>query len=538
MTSRAYETLDNGDDAPAVYEVEGLARDIPDVIKLPGSQRSLGAMAVALVTFAAVAGGAFGIEAAVGAAGALPVLVGSVVLAFFWSATQAMVAAELATMFPSNGGYMTWCLHGLGPTAAYVNAGNMIFSAACNLPLYPVMFASYVDSSFPGMSDGALWGVKLLALLFTLALNVAGIEAVELAALVLSILVQVPFIAIPITAAVTGQTFDWSAVASIAPDWRANMSVFISTLCWNSQGWMNIGNLAGAVRNPQRSFPIGLAMAVVAVAACYMIPVALCVALAPDLSAWNTGYFTTLGGNVAPWLGPLTTVAAAMSAANNFVPQLGTTARALRFAALYNMVPVSQLRRNWARTGAPVPALLLQAVLVGVLMSFSFGVLVTVNVMFYNVGLALQFAAFLRLKYTQPTLLRPYAVPGGRTGAWIVVLSFASVLAVSLWAAMIDAGVALAGVAGVNVVFLIAGLAWTRWGFIEGTMEAVDEAEASGADPAAAAAAVDLKSRASALLPRPSARWWAASRWGGIADVSIDAAALNDGSETHEGDEN
>ncbi len=97
---------------------------------------------------------------------------------------------------------------------------------------------------------------------------------------------------------------------------------------------------------------------------------------------------------------------------------MGTTARALRFAALYNMVPIPWLKRNYARFNTPVTAILiqvgrnlcsvsfrfyavlnLQAVCVAVLMSFSFDVLVVLNVLFYNFGLLLQFAAFLRLKY-------------------------------------------------------------------------------------------------------------------------------------------
>ena len=49
--------------------------------------RKLGAFAVAILSFAAVAGGPYGIEAAVGAAGPLPVIIGCIFLAFAWSCT-------------------------------------------------------------------------------------------------------------------------------------------------------------------------------------------------------------------------------------------------------------------------------------------------------------------------------------------------------------------------------------------------------------------------------------------------------------------
>ena len=395
---------------------EPAADGLCDAPSIASAKRKLGAFAVAIVSFAAVAGGPYGIEAAVGAAGALPVLVGSVVLAFAWSATQALVAAELSTMYPSNGGYITWVVRGCGPVLGFVNAANTITSSVCNLPLYAVLFASYITALYPDIPYGVLWAIKLTSVLAVVVLNVLGIEAVEAASVILSVLVQTPFILIPVVAAIQGRPFAWAAAASVAPAWRGSFSLFVSTLCWNSQGWVNIGNLASEVRNPTSSFPRGLWIAVAAVAVNYIYPVLFCVVLAPDLTLWDSGYFTTLAHDIAPWLGWWTTVGAMFSSANNFLPQLGTTARALRFAALYNMVPVPALRRNWARTNAPVAAILLQSVVVCVLMSFSFDTLVIVNVLFYNAGLALQFCAFLALTYNAPHAARPYAVPGGLLG--------------------------------------------------------------------------------------------------------------------------
>lgn len=107
---------------------------------------------------------------------------------------------------------------------------------------------------------------------------------------------------------------------------------------------------------------------------------ALCFALAPDASLWTTGYFATVGENIAPWVGVWATVAAAFSALNNIQPQMSSMARALRFTALYRMVPVPLLRRNWRRFNTPLPALICQGIVVGILMNFGFNVLVTINV--------------------------------------------------------------------------------------------------------------------------------------------------------------
>ena len=98
------------------------------------------------------------------------------------------------------------------------------------------------------------------------------------------------------------------------------------------------------------------------------------------MSKWTTGYFATVGENISPWVGVWATVAAAFSALNNIQPQMSSMARALRFTALYRMVPIPFLRKNWKRYNTPLPAIIFQAIVVGILMNFGFGVLVTINV--------------------------------------------------------------------------------------------------------------------------------------------------------------
>lgn len=158
---------------------------------------------------------------------------------------------------------------------------------------------------------------------------------------------------------------------------------------------------------------------------------------------------------------------------------MGTTARALRYAAAYRMVPLPGLDRNltWGRASSPIVAILLQGLICGVLMNFSFDVLVIINVLFYNVGLMLQFAAFLALKHAQPDIPRPFSVPGGLAGAWTVSLAFFSVLCLGFYAAAVSSGWSMLVLMASNTVFLVFGLAWARWGYTEGLLERVDETE-------------------------------------------------------------
>ena len=54
--------------------------------------------------FYEVSGGPFGIEDTVGAAGPLLALIGFLVFPFIWSVPEALITAEMGTMFPENGG--------------------------------------------------------------------------------------------------------------------------------------------------------------------------------------------------------------------------------------------------------------------------------------------------------------------------------------------------------------------------------------------------------------------------------------------------
>ncbi|GJR91794.1 hypothetical protein Tco_0215805 [Tanacetum coccineum] len=55
-----------------------------------------------------VSGGPFGIEDNVRAAGPFLALIGFLVFAVIWNVPEALITAEMGTMFPEDGGYVIW----------------------------------------------------------------------------------------------------------------------------------------------------------------------------------------------------------------------------------------------------------------------------------------------------------------------------------------------------------------------------------------------------------------------------------------------
>ena len=429
---------------------------------------TLGTIGVCVVAFASIAGGPYGIEVAVGVAGALPTLLGLIATAVVWSAPQALVTAELSSTFPSNAGYVAWVLHGLGPVAGFVNAWSMIIAQSLNIPLYPVLIADYMLQLVPSLTDGELWAIKLSCMVFAVALNIRGVQAVETASLIMVLLVQTPFIIMPIMFASKygGSQFAWNQLGASDLDVAGGeFSVFASTLCWNMQGWVTLGSLAAEVKNVKRDYPHGLLIAVGLVALNYLYPVLVGLAMSPDPSVWDTGYFVTLAQSINPNLGVYALVMAAFSSMSNLVPQLTTSARALCAAARLGIVPIPVLAKaHVTQFRTPVPAILAVAIVSSVCMAFDFNILVVIQLLFSGVGLALQFAAFLRLKHMEPKLARPYEVPYGVAGAWLICLPFFALLGLVAVSAAIETPPLAGATVGMSLVLVAGGYAWLRFG--------------------------------------------------------------------------
>lgn len=350
----------------------------------------------------------------------------------------------------------------------FVNAWASILMNSCNLPLYTNLIASSVNKLLPrDLSGGEFYAVQLGALLLGMCVNVVGVEAVERVSGVFIVLAQTPFVLMPIVwASRAGKTFDWRALGSSADDWAASTSVALSCILWATQGFNQIGNLAGEVRDPQRDIPRGVSLAIVAITLNYVWPLLVTIPMSPDTSQWDDGFFTEIARSTAPWLGVWAAICACLSCMSNLTSQLALGARALQCVARGGMMPraCAPLGRNASRFDTPVPAILASGAIACALMALDFSTLVVLELLLANVGLVLQFAAFLRLKHVAPSTHRPFAVPGGLPGAYAVTLPFFALVALLLVVNVADADsiIITAAVGGLCALLTVAGALWAR----------------------------------------------------------------------------
>ena len=164
-------------------------------------------------------------------------------------------------MMDENGGYILWVRRGLGEFAGWINAFNAIASNICDLPTYPVLFASYVSAYFTSigspLDEYEMWLLKIGALTFVFVSNVAGIRAVAMSSTMMALFVLLPFFLEPV--ALEKMNFNaWSITAD-----PMNWSLFSSTLIWNYQGWDSLGCIAGEVKDGSKAYPKAILIALI-----------------------------------------------------------------------------------------------------------------------------------------------------------------------------------------------------------------------------------------------------------------------------------
>ena len=201
--------------------------------------KALGALGLALFCFASIAGGPYGIENSVSSIGPLPTVLALLFTAACWSLTQALMAAELSSMYPCNSGYILWVLKGLGPTAGFVNAWLGFFMNVLNLPLYTVLAANCVGQVVE-LTPGQSFGLQVGMLALGVVVNIMGMGVIEKLTGALVLLVQVPFVLMPIVWAANRRPFEWRALARSETGWVNAMGAGLANICWNSLGWNSV----------------------------------------------------------------------------------------------------------------------------------------------------------------------------------------------------------------------------------------------------------------------------------------------------------
>mmetsp|Transcript_71962 Transcript_71962/g.168486 ORF Transcript_71962/g.168486 Transcript_71962/m.168486 type:complete len:492 (+) Transcript_71962:133-1608(+) len=379
----------------------------------PTRLRSLSMPGLVAIIYYSVAGGPFGTEDVVSAAGPLLGVLGFVLMPAVWSVPEALVAAELATAFPSNAGYVTWVTAAFGPFWGFLEGFLSWVAGVSDNSIYPVLFCDYLKHILPATADGT--PRILCALAFALALswlNYAGLNIMGWSAVGLAIFTILPFLYIVPAGLPEVQLANFLVVPRLQEmDWQK----YLNVLFWNLNYWDSASTLAGEVRDPRRVFPQALCLAMMFVIASYVFPLFVGVGIQTDTAKlrwrnWRSGTLTlvgeaTGGGVVKSWV----VLSAAVSNIGQFTCEQAANAYQLEGMAELGWLPKCFTHRS--RHNTPYVGLATGLIIILALSTSDFISIVDLLNGIYCQAQLLEFFAFLHLRRVSPNLRRPFRVP-------------------------------------------------------------------------------------------------------------------------------
>ncbi|PRQ19112.1 putative amino acid/polyamine transporter I [Rosa chinensis] len=381
--------------------------------------KKVSVLPLVFLIFYEVSGGPFGIEDSVQAAGPLLALIGFLVFPFIWSVPEALITAEMGTMFPVNGGYVVWVSSALGPFWGFQQGWVKWLSGVIDNALYPVLFLDYLKSAIPALGGGLPRIVAVLALTLVLTyLNYRGLTIVGWVAVLLGIFSIIPFVVMGLVAIPKLEPSRWLVVSLHNVDWN----LYLNTLFWNLNYWDSISTLAGEVENPKKTLPKALFYALILVVVGYFFPLLIGTGAVPlDRELWTDGYFSDIAKIVGGvWLRCWIQGAAAMSNMGMFVAEMSSDSFQLLGMAERGMLPEFFGKRS--RYGTPVIGIMFSASGVLLLSWLSFQEIVAAENFLYCVGMILEFIAFIILRVKHPAVSQPYKIPVGTVGTILLCI--------------------------------------------------------------------------------------------------------------------
>jgi amino acid transporter len=368
------------------------------------------------VMYAYATGGPFGLEDMVTTSGPGLTLLYHLFIPFFWCIPVSLVAAELTTAIPVEGGFYRWVRAAFGDFWGFL-AGWWNWCASFLLAAaYAVLTTDFLSFYFPAIVGWKHHLVSVLIIGVIGWINVRGIQMVGVVSTAMEIFVLLVVAAL---CAIAATQWRHNPFSPLIPPHVPRFQVFGAGLAlglWLYSGYEQVSSVAEEVENPQRNYPIALAIVVPLSMATYFLPTMLSLAALGNWQSWHTRYFSDaarlIGG---AWLGFAMTIAAMITNISLLNATVLTSTRMPSTMAEDGYLPAPLSARH-PRYGTPWIAIIVSSMIYALLAQKTMVQLLTVYV-WLRIGVTvLTVLASCRLRKMQPDLRRPFRIPWGRAG--------------------------------------------------------------------------------------------------------------------------
>lgn len=352
----------------------------------------------------------------------------------------ALVAAELATTWPKTGGLYAWVSEAFGPRYGFLATWlEWVMNVVWNPTVLAFIAATLAYIINPVLAQNkyymvavmlaVFWGITFINFLGMKASGLISSIGVVIGTIIpgaLIIILGIVWLALGKPSQITFHAAD------LIPTLKLDNLVFFSGVLLGLAGIEVAAFHAQEVKNPQREYPKAIFIATVIILILFIFgTLSISIVVPHEKIGLVTGLMQALEHFLdafhmkwaAKFVGGLIAIGAlAMMSTWLVGPSTGLLA-----TARHGDLPPKLSRVN--KNHMPVPILIIQAI-IGTLLSLIFLLMPSVSASYWiltaltaqltTLIYIIMFCAAIRLRYSEPNAVRPYKVPGGNFGMWLV----------------------------------------------------------------------------------------------------------------------
>jgi amino acid transporter len=382
---------------------------------------------VVFMIFSLVAAGCYGIEDMIPEAGPGLTLILLIVLPFVWGLPFGLVASELGSARPQEGGYYKWVQEALGEFWGFQAGWWRTISIYIDNTLYVVLAGGYIAGIFHMNNMEKFLFMAAMILVF-MYINIRGVRDVGIVTNALSIFVLAAFAMVAVVGFMHwgGNPFDPVTAYPIeaGSDWFFYIGGGLSLGMWMYSGYESMSTIAGELEDPQ-VISRATIISVPLIMATYIIPTMAAISAfktegeefsflnwGSDASEGIIGYATLPAHFVAPALGIFFGVVAIIAQCSIFNTYIASGSRGFFALADDNLAPKIMVKVD-KKHGVPYVTVISVAVVNLILCRIDFSMLVVVDVFLLVSSYILVYISAMILRKRIPPEDYKFKTPGG-----------------------------------------------------------------------------------------------------------------------------
>lgn len=380
---------------------------------------------VVFMIFCLVAAGCYGIEEMIPECGPGLTIIMLCVLPFVWGLPFGLVASELGSVRPQEGGYYKWVQEALGEFWGFQAGWWRTISIYIDNTTYVILAGGYAATVWD-MSRPMEFGLKFAMIAIFTIINIRGVKDVGIASTVLSILVMVAFAVVAVCGflnwggdAETASTISFRITPEPAEgisDWFFYIAGGISIGMWMYSGYESMSTIAGEVENPQ-VIPKGTIITVPLIMAVYIFPTVAGLGSIGNWENWGTeagsvGYSDVVSHFWGPVFGIIFVIVAILAQCSIYNTYIASGSRGFFSLADDNLAPPVMVKCD-KKFGVPYVAVLSVGIFNLIFCMFPFGFIVILDCALLMASYILVYISAMVLRKRIPEEEYKFRIPGG-----------------------------------------------------------------------------------------------------------------------------